>query len=207
MNNCSDSRPGSYRGSLGTACSQHLPLVVFWVPSPGCSQSAPCPRSSPGEWWGTGLEKGLRRNIGKKLLEGSCRSNLAGVAGRGQPPGPRGGVSASGELGGWQQDSCFICSLLIMCSVPGRNCCVLSTPVESASLQLLTTVDAPRDLVAASKFVPEYQRLIFEPHPYAPTTFPRRGDQNLRVSLAVWLRGWGSEWRGLQTLAVHGFFL
>jgi hypothetical protein len=99
----------------------------------------------------------------------------------------------------------FLLHLLLINNVFGARTqllCVLSTPVESASLQLLTTVDAPRDLVAASKFVSEYQRLIFEPHPYAPTTFPRRGDQNLRVSLAVWLRGWGSEWRGLQTLAV-----
>lgn len=30
----------------------------------------------------------------------------------------------SGELEGWQQDCCFICSLLITCLVPVRNCCV-----------------------------------------------------------------------------------
>lgn len=78
------------------------------------------------------MEKRLGRNFGKKLLESSFRSVLARVKRTGaylgnfqrQPRDPGSGALASGELGGWQRHCCFICSLLITCSVPGRNCCV-----------------------------------------------------------------------------------
>lgn len=78
------------------------------------------------------MEKRLGRNFGKKLLKGSRRSVLARVKRRGaflgnfqrQPLDPCSGALAFGELGGWQPHCCFICSLLITCSVPGRNCCV-----------------------------------------------------------------------------------
>lgn len=77
------------------------------------------------------MEKRLGRNFGKKLLKGSRRSVLARVKRSAflgnfqrQPLDPCSGALASGELGGWQPHCCFICSLLITCSVPGRNCCV-----------------------------------------------------------------------------------
>lgn len=80
------------------------------------------------------MEKRFGRKFGKKLLEGSGRSVLAWVEGgvggaflgnfQRQLPGPCNGALASGELGEWQRHCCFICSLLITCSVPGRNCCV-----------------------------------------------------------------------------------
>lgn len=76
------------------------------------------------------MEKRLGRNFGKKLLEGSGRSVLARVKSRGTSKGSLSagaegrGALASGELGGWQRHCRFICSLLITCSVPGRNCCV-----------------------------------------------------------------------------------
>ena len=39
-------------------------------------------------------------------------------------PTPRPARWPSGELEGWQEDFCFICSLFITCLVPERNCCV-----------------------------------------------------------------------------------
>ena len=56
-----------------------------------------------------------------------CWDRGAGVAEPYQAaphPSPRPARWPSGELEGWQKDCCLICSLLITCLVPQRNCCV-----------------------------------------------------------------------------------
>lgn len=130
--NSSDSKPGSLRGSLVILVWSISPQWSFGFPLLATANQLPARILPKG-----GVGKSVGKEVGEELWEetaGRLRQICPGLGSRQrgaflgnfqrQSPGPCSGALASWELGGWQRHCCFICSLLITCSVPGRNCCV-----------------------------------------------------------------------------------
>lgn len=112
---------------------------------------------------GDRVERGQRRDSGKKLLEGSCRYVLTGAGGRyrrtseGSLPALAVALWGAGRMAA----GLLLHLLLInnLCGARTQLLCVIKSPVEFVSPQPPKTVGAPRDLAAASSLCPKIKEL------------------------------------------------